>query len=216
MKIIVVGYGRMGAGLAIQLENDGHQVSVIDSNPDRQKALDKQFKGQFIVGVGFDKETLEKAGIDQVDAIVSCTNSDETNALIGRVARNIYRVPTVIARLYDPRKATIYNALGIRTISTTTWGIQKTIELITFRQFDTITTLGDADVEIVRVDAPGNIVGRRVQDLSVIGEMQVVSITRDNKAFIPTQGSTIQKNDTLVIAVSLNSVARLKSILGIV
>lgn len=215
MKVIVVGCGRMGLGLANQLMSQGHDVNMIDSDTRRLNLIEPYFKGRLIDGIGFDKDTLEKANIHMADAIVSCTNSDESNALIARVARNVYKVPTVIARLYDPRKATIYNALGIRTISTTTWGIQKAIEMINYSHFDIVTSFGDADVELVRVETPVLLVGRRIQEISRIGEIQVVSVVRNNKGFVPTHGTILQKDDILYISVSSQSVRILKNLLGL-
>ncbi len=123
-------------------------------------------------------------------------------------------LPTVVARLYDPRKATIYNALGIQTISTTSWGIQKAVELIDFNRFDTVMTLGDADVEVVRIEVPVMLVGRRVQDLTKIGEILVTTVIRENKAFVPTTGTILQKDDILFVTVALEAIKSLKHLLG--
>ena len=121
MKVIVVGLGRMGTGLSLNLAKKGHQVIVIDKDSEALDSLGKNFNGERVEGLGFDKDILNKAKIDRVDAVVACTDSDEVNAVIARMAKNIYRVPKVIARLYDPKKADIYRRLGIQTISTTTW-----------------------------------------------------------------------------------------------
>lgn len=214
MKIIVVGCGRMGLGLANELVRRGHEVNIVDNDTQRLCIIKNGFSGKCIAGVGFDKETLERANIQVADAVVSCTNSDESNALIARIARNVYRVPTVVARLYDPRKATIYNALGIQTISTTSWGIQKAVELIDFNRFDTVMTLGDADVEVVRIEVPVMLVGRRVQDLTKIGEILVTTVIRENKAFVPTTGTILQKDDILFVTVALEAIKSLKHLLG--
>jgi trk system potassium uptake protein TrkA len=129
MKVIIVGLGRMGTGLSLSLAKKGHQVTVIDNNPESFDALGKDFTGTKIVGFGFDRDVLIEAKIDKVDAVVSCTESDEINAVIARIAKNAYRVPRVIARLYDSRKAEIYRRLGIQTLSTTSWGIERASEI---------------------------------------------------------------------------------------
>jgi trk system potassium uptake protein len=214
MKVIIVGCGKLGSGLAHSLIKAGHTVTVIDINAEALKVLGADFPGITIVGIGFDKDVLEKANIRMADAIVACSKSDETNALIGRMAKTIYRVPRVISRLYDPRKAEIYRTLGLQTISTTTWGVQRTMEMLNYNQLDTVYTIGDGPVSIVQVEAPVLLAGRTVNDITIIGETQVVSIVRNNKAFLPTLGTVIQANDGIYIAVQASSRGRLKTLLG--
>lgn len=213
MKVIIVGCGKMGSGLAQSLAKKGHKVTVIDSNPEAFKLLGKDFNGETIVGIGFDKDLLEKAQIRLADAIVACSKSDDANALIGRISRNIYKVPRVISRLYDPRRAEIYRSLGIQTISTTTWGVQQAIDMLSYNQLDSILAIGD--VEIIRVVIPALLIGRAVNELTVIGEIEVVSICRANKTFMPTRGTAFQKHDVLFVAVLATSVSRLKTMLGL-
>ena len=215
MKVIIVGCGKLGSGLALSLIKAGHTVTVIDIDAEALKALGANFPGTTIVGVGFDKDVLEQASIRMADAIVACSKSDEANALIGRMAKSIYRVPRVISRLYDPRKAAIYRTLGLQTISTTTWGVQRTMEMLHYNQLDTVYTVGDGPIGVVRVDAPILLVGRTVNDITVIGEIQVVSIARDNKSFLPTLGTVIRENDELYIAVHAASRVKLKDMLGL-
>lgn len=213
MKIIIVGCGKLGSGLAQNLVKKGHKVTVVDSDPEAFDLLDKDFKGETIVGIGFDRGILEKAQIQLADAVVACSKSDETNALIGRISRNIYRVPRVISRLYDPRRAEIYRSLGIQTISTTTWGVQKVTELLSYNQLDSISTIGN--IEMIRVETPALLVGRTVNELTVIGEIQVNAISRENKTFMPTRGTVLQKNDVLFITVLTSSMSKLKMLLGV-
>lgn len=215
MKVIIVGCGKLGSGLAQNLIKKGHNVTVIDSNPEAFDLLGKDFKGKTIIGVGFDKDVLERAQINLADAIIACSKSDETNALIGRIARNIYKVPRVISRLYDPRRAEIYRSLGIQTISTTTWGIERATEMLSYSQFDNILSVGDHNIEIIRIETPALLVGRTVNELTVIGEIQVIAISRKNKTFMPTSGTVLQRDDVIYISVLTTSTNRLKSLLGI-
>lgn len=213
MKVIVVGLGRMGTGLSLNLVKKGHQVTVIDSNPESFKGLGKNFTGEKVVGVGFDRDVLSKARIDQVDALVACTASDEANAVVARIARNIYRVPRVVARLYDASKADIYRRIGIQTISTTRWGIDRATELLTYHQLDSMFEMGN--VNLVRIEIPPLLVGHTVRELTAIGEIHIVSISRNNKTFIPTMGSTFEAEDVLYIAVIASASHKLKSMLGL-
>ncbi|MDF2632304.1 MAG: potassium transporter TrkA [Caproiciproducens sp.] len=215
MKTIIVGCGKLGSGLAHNLIKKGHSVTVIDKDPEAFKLLGKDFKGETIEGVGFDRDILEKAQIRLADAVVACSKSDEANALIGRIARNVYKVPHVISRLYDPRKAEIYHSLGIQTISTTTWGVQRTTEMLSYDQLDSILTIGDSNVELIRIETPALLVGRTVNELTVLGEIRVVAISRENKTFLPTMGTDLHKHDVIYIAIMAGSAKRLKSLLGL-
>lgn len=213
MKIIVVGLGRMGTGLSLSLQKKGHQVTAIDSNPEAFKSLGEGFTGTRIIGVGFDRDVLSRARIDQVDAVVSCTASDEANVVIARIAKNIYRVPRVIARSYDASKADLYRRLGIQTISTTAWGIERATELLTYHQLDSIYEMGN--VNLVRIEVPPLLVGHTVRELSAACETEVVGVNRNNKTFIPMSGTTFEADDILYIAVAANASHKLKAMLGL-
>jgi trk system potassium uptake protein TrkA len=215
MKVIVVGLGRMGSGLSRNLAKKGHQVTVIDSNPEAFDSLGKSFNGSKVLGFGFDRDVLNQAKIDHVDAIVSCTESDEINAVIARIAKNIYRVPRVVARLYDPKKADIYRRLGIQTISTTSWGIERATEIITFNRLDSVYEMGNGNVILVRIEVPSLLVGHKVNDLMVLGEIHVTSISRSNKTFIPTGGTILEAEDVLYLSVMYSATDKLKSMLGL-
>jgi trk system potassium uptake protein TrkA len=216
MKVIIVGLGRMGKGLALNLVKKGHQVTAIDYKQETLDDLGPDFKGSKISGFGFDRDILSKAKINQVDAVVSCTQSDEVNAVVARIAKNIYRVPRVIARLYDSSKADIYRRLGIQTISTTTWGIERATEIITFNRLDSVFEMGNGNVNLVRIEVPALLVGHRVNEITSLGEIHVVSISRINKTFIPTSGTILEADDVLYISLISSAISKLKSMLDIV
>lgn len=216
MKVIIVGIGRMGAGLSLKLIKKGHQVTVIDSNPEVFEALGDDFKGEKVVGFGFDRDVLTQAEIDKADAVVSCTKSDEVNAVIARIAKNIYKVPRVIARLYDPGKAEIYRRLGIQTISTTIWGIDRASELLTYNQLDSVYEVGNGNVNLLLIEIPALLVGHTVNEITSIGEITVVAITRGNKTLIPTLGTIFEDGDVIYIAVINSATDKLKSMLDLI
>ncbi|HWQ99017.1 MAG TPA: TrkA family potassium uptake protein [Clostridia bacterium] len=215
MKVIVVGCGKMGSGLAQELVRKGHTVTVVGSSMEEFAMLGKGFKGDTIVGVAFDKQILEQAGIERADAVVACTKSDETNALIGRISRNTYRVPRVISRLYDPRKAEIYRSLGIQTISATEWGVKHAIELLSYDQLDIVAGLGNGGVDIVRVEATELLVGKKIVDVTAAGEFTICALSRQNQTFLPTLGTVIEKGDVLYYNVMVSSVKQFKHVLGL-
>jgi trk system potassium uptake protein TrkA len=215
MKVIVVGLGRMGTGLSKSLAKKGHQVTVIDTSAEALASLEQNFNGTRIEGFGFDKEILSQAKIDRVDAVVACTDSDEVNAVIARMAKNIYRVPRVIARLYDPKKADVYRRLGIQTISTTAWGIERATEIITFNRLDSVYEMGNGNVNLVRIEIPSLLVGHTVNELTVPGEIHIISISRDGKTFMPSSGAIFEVADILYISVIYSATDKLKSMLDL-
>jgi trk system potassium uptake protein TrkA len=214
MKIIIVGCGRIGSGLAQALDKAGHEVYVIDSNPAAFGNLNPAFKGKTVEGIGFDRDVLLKARIDRADAVAAVTSSDESNAVIAQLAREAYRVPKVVARMYDRQKADIYRRLGVLTLSSTTWGIRRAMDLINYSPLNTVTSLGSGEVDLVEIEVPALLIGRQARELMVSGEVIVTAIVRGNKTFIPTMGTTFEKDDLIYLAVATASTGRLKRLLG--
>jgi len=214
MKVIVVGCGRLGSSLANELARRGNIVTVVDTDPAAFQRLAPGTTRRTVEGVGFDRDVLENAGIAAVDAVVATTGSDDANALIGRIGRSRYRVPQVIARLHDPRQAHLYRSLGVHPVSTIAWGTERICELLSFQPLEAVLTMGDSDVELLRVAAHTLLVGTPVSALTVAGEIQVVSIERGAQAFIPISGTTVHDQDILCFAVMSASKPRLRSMLG--
>jgi len=129
MHVIIVGCGRVGASTAAELARAGHEVVVIDRNPDAFRLLPTNFGGRTIVGTGFDRDVIESAGIREADALVAATGGDNTNAVAARIAKEVYRVPDVVARIFDPRRADIYRHYGVQTFAPTAWSASKIVEL---------------------------------------------------------------------------------------
>ena len=214
MNVIVVGAGHMGRGLAERLCRQGHDVTVIDRNPEKLEGLGESFTGRRVQGVGFDRDLLARAGIARTSALVACTSTDEANIVIARVARGTYRVPRVIARLYDISKAEAYRRLGIQTISTTDWGIRHACELLTYQEMDTVLEVGSGDVQLVRTDVPAPLEGRPVREVSALGEVQVIAISRNNETFIPTLGTLLEHGDVVYAAVASSASGKFAYMLG--
>ncbi len=216
MKIIVVGCGRLGSGLAQYLSQNGHTVTVIDKDPAAFERLPSFFKGEKVTGVGFDRDVLLQSGIERTDAVIAVTSSDEKNAVIARVANRFFHVPKVVARLYDQRKAEIYKRLGLQAVDPTRWAIDRLAELVCYSPLGTVFSMGNGGVEIVQMEVPSLLVGRKVTELTIPGEIQVISISRGSKTFLPTLGTEFKKRDLACIAVASASGQRLKTILGLV
>jgi trk system potassium uptake protein TrkA len=213
MKIIVVGCGRVGAHLAKTLVQRSHSVTVVDKDPDAFERLGVSFVGQTVKGVGFDRDVLLEAGIERTDGLAAVTNSDEVNVVAAQVARNVFHVPRVVARLYDPRQAEIYNRLGLHTVAPNSWGVQRIAESLVYSQMDVILSL-NSELAIVEVETPHLLVGRTVNDLTIPGEVSVIAINRQNRAILPTLGTTFQPGDRLYLAVMQTAMAQLNTMLA--
>lgn len=215
MKVIIMGCGRVGEQLARLLVDEDHQIVVIDSDPSALTRLGPTFKGEKIVGIGFDHDVLIKAGIEQADAFAAASSSDNANIVAARIARNIFHVPRVVTRLFDPRRAEIYRRLGMLTISSTTWGAERIRELLIAADLDPILSFGSGEVSLLNVEIPTHLVGRMVRDLSVPTEISVITITRQGAAFIPTSGSQFQEGDFIQVAIQSSSLDRFRNLLGL-
>jgi trk system potassium uptake protein TrkA len=215
MRFLIIGCGRLGAGLGQLLVTNGHSVTVVDKDPLAFEKLGDKFKGHKITGVGFDRQVLVSAGIERADGLAAVTASDEGNVVAARIARDIFHVPRVVARLYDVRQAEIYKRLGLQTIAPTNWGIQRISDLLLYSPLDITSALGSGEVEVVEVELPLLMVDKAVRDLTVASEIHVVSITRANKTFLPTLGTIFRAGDTLHVAVLTTSSSRLREMLGL-
>ncbi len=120
LRVVILGCGRVGAALARQLAQEGHAVAIVDLARDAFRRLGTHFKGQRVVGTGLDQSTLKQAGIDQADIFIAVTQGDNTNIMAAQVARDVFQVARVIARIYDPIRAQEYREMGINTLCTTT------------------------------------------------------------------------------------------------
>lgn len=214
MKIIIIGCGRVGSGLALSLSHRSHTVTVIDKDPSALEGLGSAFQGRTVHGGAFDRDVLLKAEIERADGVAAVTGSDEVNFVSARLAKQIFRVPRVVTRLYDPRKAEIYRRLGLQTINPITWGIHRLAELLSFSHLDTILSLGSGEVDLIETEVPSLLTGRTVNELTLAGEIQVTALTRGGKTFLPTLGTVFQVGDVVHLVVLASSADRLKKLLG--
>jgi len=215
MRIIVMGCGRVGEPLCRILAGDGHDVAVIDYDPAALARLGPQFKGRTVLGVGFDRSVLLEAGLEHADAFAATSSSDNANIVAARIARNIFHVPRVVARLYNPRQADIYRRLGLVTICSTTWGAERIRELLTHTGLDPLATFGNGEVSLLALEAPPQLVGRQVRDITAPNEISVVVITRQGQAMLPTLGAEFQAGDLIYLAVLASAMGRAEALLGL-
>jgi trk system potassium uptake protein len=216
MHVVIGGYGRVGRYLARMLEFEGHTVSVIDKDPFVFECDESEdIMGQKFVGPVFDRDVLEDAGIKDADCFTAVTSGDNSNIVAARIAKEHYRVPRVIARIYDPRRAEIYRGLGISTIASVTWTSTRLLDMVTHADMHSEYQYGDADVEMMEVPLPAGLIGNSVGELAVPGEIAVATILRGGKGILPEPDTLFQKDDTLYINVLRESAEKLERLLGI-
>ncbi len=213
MRIIVVGCGRVGRDLSLTLVREGHHVTVIDPDPELFRALGPRFPGLTITGVVFDRDVLIKAGIERADGLAAVTTSDNANVVTARIAKLIYRVPQVVTRLYEPSRAEVYRRLGLQTISSTTWGVGRIVQLLTHSRLDAVYEMGSGEVALLEFEVGVTLDGRTVQQIDASTEIQVVSITRSGQAFIPAGTMPFMKGDLVHVAVARSAQARFEALL---
>ena len=196
-----MGCGRVGILLTQELAKAGHDVSVIDKNAGAFDRLPPDFRAKTFVGLGFDRNVLEEAGIEEADAFLAVSSGDNSNIVSARVAREHYRVPMVIARIYDPTRADIYERLNIPTVSTTRWGVKQMILMLTHPREEIRESLAGGDLFRMRLAVPAHLVGRSVSELESEGKVLVAGVDRGGSGFIPVPSSTFQDGDTVHLIV---------------
>jgi trk system potassium uptake protein len=199
MHVLIMGCGRVGSELSHALLEGGNDVTIIDKNPEAFWRYPPGEGAKQLVGLGFDRELLEEAGIKDADAFIAVSSGDNSNIVSARVALEHYHVPKVIARIYDPRRAEIYGRLNIPTVATTTWGI-KQIQLMLHHDREEIReSLGGGDILRVRVPVPQHLIGKPANSLNVEGKILVAGVSRGGSGFLPTSDSTLQAGDYLIV-----------------
>ena len=190
-----MGCGRVGSSLATALEAAGHSVAIIDQSKDAFRRLGADFKGRTILGVGFDRDTLLEAGIDGADAFAAVSNGDNSNILAARVARENYGVTNVVARIYDPGRAEIYQRLGIPTVATVSWASDQILRRILPGGARSEWRDATGTVQLLEVHPHLNWYGRPISDLETATESRVAFLTRLGEALIPDEHTVLQDGD---------------------
>jgi trk system potassium uptake protein len=190
-----MGCGRVGAELTVQLSKAGHSVTVVDKRPEAFDRLPPEFNAKTVVGVGFDREVLEEAGIREADGFMAVSNGDNSNIVSARIAREYFRVPNVVARIYDPRRAEIYERLNIPTVSSVRWAA-KQIQYLLFHGRDELKeTFAGGSLLHLHVRVPEHLVGKKVDSVTEDGRVEVIGVDRGGSGFIPKTDSTFQEGD---------------------
>ncbi|CAM8658232.1 TrkA K+ transport systems, NAD-binding component [Acidimicrobiia bacterium] len=202
MHVVVVGCGRVGSGLAATLVSQGHTVAVIDRKATAFRRLPEGFTGDTIVGVGFDRLRLIAAGIERADALAAVTNGDNSNILIARTAREFFNVDRVVARIYDQRRAAIYERLGISTVATVGWAIERVLRRIEPETTGVEWVDPSAKVCLVERVVPASWAGHPLVGIELDGVTRLVALTRLGVAQLVSPALLAQEGDVVFVAVA--------------
>ena len=199
MNIIIVGCGRVGVELALSLHQN-HLVSVIDRDTRSFDRLGLHFSGRTVQGHGMDRTSLEQAGIENTDALAAVTASDNVNAIVARIARDIYHVNRVVARIYNPRRAPIYEKLNLQTVASSSWGAHRIEQLLVHPGMQSISSAGNGEVQVYEVTIPSEWNGRKVSDLVPMEHAIPVALARNGKGILPRGEITLAAQDILQVS----------------
>jgi trk system potassium uptake protein len=214
VHVVIVGCGRVGSGLARIIDEKGHSVAIVDKNPRAFRRLHSGFGGKQVVGVGFDRERLEEAGIHDADAVAAVTSGDNSNILIARVARETFGIERVVARIYDPRRAVIYERLGIPTIATVQWTIDRVVRRLIPEAEESDWIDPSAGVVLVEREVAASWAGRPLGEIEIPGVARAVAVLRMGTAQIATPDLVTQDGDVVYLAVAIGHVADVDAPLG--
>ena len=209
---MIVGCGRVGSTLALSLISSGHSVAVVDRKSDAFFRLRDNFAGQTITGIGFDRDVLEQAGIKKASAVAAVTNGDNSNILVARVARESFGIENVVARISDPKRAEIYERLGIATVATVKWTSDRILRRILPDLPAVEWTDPSSSVVLIERTLPDSLVGEKVLELEIKGA-RISALRRLSAAVIPDLKTLVQQGDIAYFTVEKDSINSLDEFL---
>ena len=214
--IIIVGCGRLGVELALTLSANKLQfVCVIDSNQRAFDRLGPDFVGRTVQGEAVDQDVLLRAGINEAHAFAAVTSSDSVNIVTARVARDIFKVEHVVARVYNPNKAIIYEKFGIQSVATTSWGAQRFQHLILHGGLRNLGSVGNGDVQLYEFTIHDAWTGKSLSDLLPAGQAVAGALTRGGKSLLPTNDLVLRDHDIVQVSATSHGAALLRQRLNV-
>ena len=214
MHVVIMGCGRVGSTLALSLEQRGHSVAVIDSDADAFRRLGGDFTGATVTGVGFDRDVLLSAGIERADAFAAVSSGDNSNIISARVARETFGVERVVARIYDPKRAEVYERLGIPTVATVRWTADRMLRHLVPEGNVEVWRDPTSTVSIMEIPMHPDWVGRSVGDLEARSGTRLAYLMRFGLAMLPTASTVIQDGDLAFMLVTDEMVGPVTKVTG--
>jgi len=209
-----MGCGRVGSTLAHILEDKGHSVAIIDQNPEAFRRLRGTFKGRRVIGMGFDRDVLTEAQIEKASAFVAVSSGDNSNIISARVARETFGVENVVARIYDSRRAEVYQRLGIPTVATVRWTAEQMLRRLLPDGAMPLWRDPTGEVKLAEVQTDQAWVGSRVDELERVARTRVAFLSRLGEAVIPDGDTVIQDGDVVHVMARSNDLDRIAEALA--
>ena len=195
-----MGCGRVGSAIARRLEEVGHSVAVIDQDPAAFRRLGPDFTGRQVTGRGFDRQTLLDAGIDSAGAFAAVSSGDNSNIISARVARETFGVQHVVARIYDEKRAEVYERMGIPTVATVPWTVERLLRELLAVKVSELWREPTGTVLLMRVTVTESWVGRRLTEFEAATGARAAWLVRFGESQLPTAGTVLQDGDQLALA----------------
>lgn len=209
LHVIIAGCGRVGSELAASLTDEGHSVAIVDKDARAFERLKPDFPGKAIQGFVFDRDVLEEAGIREARAFASVTSGDNSNIVSARMAKEFYKVELVVARIYDPRRAQIYQRLGIQTVATVRWTTDQILRALLPDDRQVEYTIDNGEVVVTAIPAPAETVGHRALELDRLPERRILALSRFGVPRLPDKELTVQEGDILHMSCARSALASL-------
>ena len=209
MNVMIIGCGRVGSQLALLLSQEGHNVTIIDKKPDAFKSLGGTFNGITATGTGFDEVLLKELRIDKQDAFVSVTSGDNTNLMASQIAKKMFKVPRVIARVYDPKRAEIYRKLGLDIIS----GTMLVAAMIRDKIIENMFTgylVETGELGVIELLVGDELRGKRSSEMNIPDEFRIIVVERKKRIIIPEPDTRLELGDKVIGVVRTTSLKQVK------
>lgn len=211
MHIVIMGCGRVGSTLAHILEDKGHSVAIIDQSPEAFRRLRSGFRGRRITGFGFDRDVIAEAGIERASAFVAVSSGDNSNIISARVARETFGVDNVVARIYDPRRAEVYQRLGIPTVATVRWTADQILRRLLPEGAEPLWRDPTGAVVLAELDSGHLWVGEKIGELEEHARTRVAFVSRMGEALVPDRDTVIQDGDIVHVMASADDLERINA-----
>lgn len=214
MYAVIVGCGLVGSRVATLLSRDGHNVAVIDKNPDAFNHLPPEYDGLTILGVGFDEEVLKSAGIEQADVFAALTDNDNANIMASAVAKNVFGVKRAITRVFDPAREKTFKVLGLEIVTPTVLGAEQVYSRFIMGENSAHLYISENDIEIMEHVYESIGKEEKVKDIEIENEIRVAAIIRKGKSFLPKEEEILQKGDRIITIVTVPSIHKAMKTFG--
>lgn len=204
MYIIIAGCGKVGSGLANKLSREGHDVVIIDFDEEAFKKIDLDFTGLTLVGVPFDEDVLKKAGIDKADAVAAVTPEDNDNIMVCQIAKTIYGVPNVLARIFNPMREQVFHQFGLDTICPTNVSVEMISAIILGKTMNSVCAIGSNTVSF-RMEKPEKaFIGQKVRDIKAFREEFLFGVIKQCEFSFAFPDTLVEKDDLLVLSTKID------------